>query len=96
RKDDAPFYEVHDGKLVLHQRNCIEFNVQVESHNMEIVFYKSQLTDRWWMEVPIDNEERRLRYHRHIIVPCNHSDYEMAMHNNLPELLFQSYQRLSF
>ncbi len=96
RKDDAPFYILQDGKPVLQHHDCVQMLVQVESHNMDITFYKSRITDRWWMEVPIDNEERRIRYHRHLIVPCNRSDYELAMNNKVPDLLFRSFQRLMF
>lgn len=61
----------------------------------EIVFYKSLKSDRWWMEVPCDNDERRQRYLRHTLVPCSYSDYQRAMENEVPELWWHYYNRMN-
>ena len=62
---------------------------------MEIVFYKSLKSDRWWMEVPCNDAERRKRYLRHTLVPCSYSDYERAMENEVPELWWHYYSRMN-
>lgn len=61
----------------------------------EIVFYKSLKSDRWWMEVPCVDDERRERYLRHTLVPCSYSDYERAMENEVPELWWHYYNRMN-
>ena len=47
------------------------------------------------MEVPCDNDERRQRYLRHTLIPCNYSDYQRAMENEIPELWWHYYNRLN-
>ena len=86
RQQDFPYIDKHNYK---------RFTVELSDHGMDIVFYRSKKSDRWWMEVPCVNEERRNRYAPHLLVPCNHSDYENAMQNDLPELWWKYYHRLN-
>ncbi|MBQ0016430.1 MAG: formimidoylglutamase [Bacteroidales bacterium] len=76
------------------QTNYKRFVVYMDAQDMEIVFYKSRKTDRWWVEVPCENEEFRQRYMRHLIIPCTYADYKRAMQNEIPELWWRYYQRI--
>lgn len=76
------------------RQNYRRYTVEMQSHGMEVVFYKSKKSDRWWIEVPCDNNERKERYGRHLLVPCNYSDYERAMQNEVPELWWKYYERM--
>ena len=71
------------------------YTAMLQDHGIEIVFFKSLKSDRWWMEVPCDDDERRQRYLRHTLVPCNYSDYQRAMENEIPELWWHYYNRLN-
>ena len=71
------------------------FAVQMNDGNMEIVFYKSMKSDRWWMEVPCDDQQRRERYLQHTLIPCSYADYEQAMQNDVPELWAHYYGRFN-
>lgn len=71
------------------------FTVELRDHGMDIVFYKSLRSDRWWMEVPCDDSERRERYQRHTLIPCHYSDYQRAMENEIPELWWHYYNRMN-
>ena len=71
------------------------FAVQLHDHGMEIAFYKSLKSDRWWMEVPCDDPERRERYQRHSLIPCSYADYQRAMENEIPELWWHYYNRMN-
>ena len=70
-----------------------KFTVFMEEANHELVFYKSNKSARWWMEVPFPptNESK---YERHYVVPCNKQDYDNAMKNELPNLWWKTYQKL--
>lgn len=70
------------------------FAVQLQEENIELVFLKSKKSDRWWMEVPCRDADRRLRYGHHLLVPCNYSDYQEAMGNELPHLWWKHYRWL--
>lgn len=86
RKSDFPYRD---------KQNYKRYAVQLEDHDVEILFYKSKKSDRWWMEVPCEDEERRERYGQHLLIPCNYSDYERAMQNEIPELWWHYYSWLN-
>ena len=48
-----------------------------------IVFYKSKLSEKWWLEVPQPDSKKV--FDRNTIVPCSYSDYEKAMEGEVPE-----------
>ena len=71
------------------------FSVLMSDSGMEIVFYKSLKSDRWWMEVPCEDEERRERYLQHTLIPCSYADYQKALENEIPPLWWHYYHRLN-
>jgi formiminoglutamase len=48
-----------------------------------ISFYKSKLTEKWWMEVSLSRAGAK--YSRNSIVPCSYADYQTATKGELPE-----------
>ncbi len=76
------------------KKDYIKFTVHLEDVKDEVVFYKSHKSERWWMEVPYPMEKGN-KYERHYLVPCNHSDYDLAMKNELPDLWWKTFQKLS-
>lgn len=67
--------------------------VAMDDFEEEIVFYKSNKSDRWWLEVPYPPQEG-MKYERHHLIPCDYEDYEKAMNNELPDLWWKTYQKL--
>ena len=59
----------------------------------EIIFFKSNKSARWWMEVPYPPTSGT-KYERHHMVPCNKLDYDNAMNNEMPDLWWKTYQKL--
>ena len=50
----------------------------------DIIFYKSDKTDRWWIELPIfSNVNNKLK--NNTLLPCSHEDYIAASNNEFPE-----------
>jgi hypothetical protein len=76
------------------KKDYIKFTVHLDDFKDEIVFYKSNKSDRWWLEVPYPPQKHD-RYDRHTLVPCDASDYEKAMKNEMPDLWWKTYQKLS-
>lgn len=58
----------------------------------EIVFYKSKLSNRWWMEVPYPHE--RSKHEGKFIIPCSYKDYQAAQNNEIPDKWIKTYQKL--
>ena len=76
------------------KKDYMRFSVHLDDFKEELIFYKSNKSDRWWMEVPYPAESGR-KFDRHHLVPCNQSDYERAMKNEIPNLWWKTYQKLS-
>ena len=81
RKHDDP------GKM---QKDFIRYTVNLKEHDRELVFLQSKKSDRWWVEVPFEEEEG----HRQII-PCSYHDYQLACQEEVPERWLKAFQRLN-
>jgi len=71
-----------------------KFHVSMEDFEDDLVFYKSDKSARWWLEVSYPTGEG-LKYDRHHLVPCDQSDYENAMKNMIPNLWWKTLQKLT-
>jgi formiminoglutamase len=56
----------------------IKYHVRVTDLEDDLIFIKSNLTDRWWMELP--SEKDNYNY-----IACSHEDYLKANRNEVPE-----------
>lgn len=64
----------------------------VPTEDEELVFYKSDKTDRWWIEVPfVSNLSNKLK--RNTLLPCNYQDYISACNNEYPERLWKAQRK---
>lgn len=64
------------------RENYLKYIVPIEDE--ELVFYKSDKTDRWWIEIPFTvNGNNKLK--RNTLLPCSHEEYLMACDQELPE-----------
>ncbi len=84
RKQDYP---------IVDKSEYTKYRVSIKDHNHEIVFYKSNKSERWWMDVPYPLNHK-LKYERHHMVPCSYSDYETACRDEMPDRWWQTYQKL--
>jgi hypothetical protein len=75
------------------KKDYFRFSVVMEHETKELVFYKSNKTERWWMEVPYPPAEST-KFERHHLVPCDKVDYENAMKDEIPDLWWRTYQKL--
>lgn len=75
------------------KKDYIKFIVHIDDFKNELIFYKSNKSDRWWLEVPFPSSTNS-KYDRHHLVPCNYDDYERAMKNEIPNLWWKTYQKL--
>jgi arginase family enzyme len=73
--------------------NYTKYRVAVDEFKDEIVFYKSDKSGRWWMEVPYPNSEK-LKFQRHLLIPCTYQIYQDALKSDLPNLWWKTYQKL--
>jgi formiminoglutamase len=57
-----------------------------------LTFYKSKLSEKWWMEVPYPAGLQR--YARNSIVPCSYNDYQTAIKGEVPERYINTLAKL--
>jgi len=65
----------------------IKYHVRVTDLDDDLIFVKSNLTDRWWMELPAGND-------KYTYIACSHEDYLKANHNEVPERWLRGTERL--
>jgi arginase family enzyme len=74
------------------KENYSKYIVPLE--DQEIVFYKSNKTERWWMEVNFFNQAHN-KLNKLSLLPCSHEEYLSACNNEIPERWWKA-QRKSF
>lgn len=75
------------------KRSYTKFHVHLEDFKDDLVFYKSDRSGRWWLEVKYPDGEAD-KYERHHLVPCDHMDYQQAIENHIPDLWWKTLQKL--
>lgn len=84
RKQDYP---------IVDKSEYTKYRVSIKDHEHEIVFYKSNKSDRWWMDVPYP-PNHKIKHERHHMVPCSYSDYQIACNDEMPDKWWQTFQKL--
>jgi formiminoglutamase len=69
-----------------------KFTVLIE--DQELIFYKSNQTGRWWIEIPfLPKVNNKLK--QHTLLPCMHEDYIDASNGIIPERWYKAYKKNS-
>jgi len=68
------------------------FQVPVDDQ-LVMVFYKSNKTDRWWIEANL-NEGDTTKYKRNTLLPCSYEEYLQACQGDIPERWLKSQRKL--
>lgn len=72
----------------------LKYIVAVPNAKNNITFYKSPRSDRWWMDVPYPAGMKN-KYERHHLVPCTYEEYQRASNEEVPDLWWKTYQKLT-
>ncbi|WP_299312628.1 formimidoylglutamase [uncultured Aquimarina sp.] len=72
---------------IKNQMGTLHYNVPIEDEVLS--FYKSDKTERWWIEIPfISSGNNKLK--RHTLLPCTYNDYERACNQEIPERWYKA------
>jgi arginase family enzyme len=71
-----------------------KYLVTIDDFKDEIIFYKSDKSNRWWMEVPYP-KVKGAKFQRHLLVPCDYEDYKNALSNEMPNLWWRTFEKLA-
>ncbi len=83
RKHDYPAITIND---------YTKYIVETDEIDIPIVFYKSEKSKRWWIEVYNKKEDENERVS--VIVSCNEADYVQASNNEIPERWWNNFKKL--
>lgn len=74
----------------INKEDFVKYIVPTETE--ELIFYKSKLTERWWVEVPsiLDTDNKN---EIAALLPCTKDDYVEATNQNIPERWFKAYKK---
>jgi formiminoglutamase len=64
----------------------IKYHVRVSNLEDDLIFIKSNLTDRWWIELPSEKDQN-------FYVACSHEDYLKANRNEVPDRWVKAMER---
>ncbi|MDH3711682.1 MAG: formimidoylglutamase [Cyclobacteriaceae bacterium] len=70
----------------------LRYVVSIDNDPGTIVFYKSKLSEKWWMEV--NYPQGKEKYARNCIVPCSYVDYQAANSGEVPERWISTHAKL--
>jgi formiminoglutamase len=83
RKHDFPHASLED---------CTKYVVQIDEIDFPIVFYKSNKSGRWWLEIKTpQNQENK---QESVIVSCHEDDYRNACKNEIPDRWWLNFKKL--
>ena len=74
------------------QNDYQKFTVLIEEGEHELVFYKSHLSERWWIEVPVKGSDL-IKHERHKLIPCSYEDYQKACQDEIPVRWWQAMKK---
>lgn len=61
--------------------------------NQTIIFYKSEKSQRWWIELTNDSHLNN-KIKKATLIACTENDYESATHNVVPEIWYNAVRRM--
>lgn len=67
-----------------------KFIVTIDNAHNELIFYKSEKTDRWWMEIPTFKGSNQPK-----IISCTYEDYQKATSGELPDRWLNAFQKMN-
>jgi arginase family enzyme len=67
-----------------------KFIVTLNAAGHDIIFHKSTLSERWWMEVPVKNPVTGYNF----FVSCSYEDYQLACNQEIPDRWWRYLHRL--
>jgi hypothetical protein len=67
-----------------------KFIVTLNAPGHDIIFHKSTLSERWWMEIPVKNPVTGYNF----FVSCSYEDYQQACNQEIPDRWWRYLHRL--
>lgn len=72
-------------------REYKKFIVNLNSFESELIFFKSEKTQRWWMQVPSFSNNKA----KNLLISCTYHDYQLATKDEVPEKWLKAFQKIN-
>lgn len=90
------FYSRKNDNPLSNPDEFTRYLVPLESQDLELCFYKSNQSDRWWVLVPCYDDMLREIYSNHLLLPCTYDDYLQCLNTcDVPALWWCYFKRLN-
>jgi formiminoglutamase len=83
------FYKRNSEYPFNREENCTKYILTLSGSGNEITFYKSNRSERWWMEVPSSKLPSGL------MVACSYHDYQKACRQEVPERWWRNFKKIN-
>ncbi len=67
-----------------------KFIVHMNAIDQDLTFYKSNVSDRWWLEIPVKNNATNHNF----FISCSYEDYQQACNNEITDRWWRYLHRL--
>lgn len=84
-------YYYRKGDSNFKSNDYLMYEVHLGGEPESIRFYKSKLSERWWMEVP--SHDGTTLFNRNRMLACSYSDYELALTGEVPDRWISFYEK---
>lgn len=71
-------------------KHFLKYTVRNDEADLDLVFLKSELSGRWWVEMP----KKFAKLEQKFYIPCAYSDYQTAINNDIPERWLRGFNKL--
>ena len=71
--------------------NFTKYIVSLDSIEQDLVFYKSENTNRWWIEIPFLRGKKKPS----LLISCSYQDYLNAGNQEIPDRWWKAFQRIN-
>ncbi|MCC5920891.1 MAG: formimidoylglutamase [Cyclobacteriaceae bacterium] len=78
--------------LSFKSQDILKYVVPLPEEPASLTFYKSKLSEKWWLEVPYP--KNTTGFERNCIIPCSYSDYQIALTGEVPNKYVQIHSKL--
>lgn len=76
-----------DENTISAKKDFIKYQVPIDDE--VLIFYKSPISGRWWIEIP-NNLNSNTKLKRHTLLPCSKEDYLEACNQIIPERWYKT------
>ncbi len=81
-------------KASIDNPNFIRYQVPIDDETL--VFYESELSGRWWIEIPSNFDSTNNKLKQHTLLPCDKENYLSACNQEFPERWLKARKKNEF